>query len=79
MRDRRSRFAPSVFGDVLQMNAHDGPVGAQRKLVGPFDDHDRLLCEHVLQPERLQIVEIADAVKVDVIDPGAARRICGPA
>ena len=62
----------SIFADVLQPDAHDGPIGAQRELVGPLDDHHRFLGEHILQAERFQIVEIADAVEVHVIDRRAA-------
>ena len=41
-------------------------------LFGPFDDDDGALGEDVLEAERIEIVRIADAVEVDVIDADAA-------
>ena len=66
------RDAAFVFGDVIEVDSHDRPIGAQRELVGPFDDDDGALGENVLEAERFEIVQIADAIEVDVIDAHAA-------
>ena len=57
---------------VLEVNAHDGPIRAQRNLFGPLDDHHRLLAENIFEPERFEIPKTHDAVQIDVID---ARRV----
>ena len=57
---------------MFEPDGHHGPFGAQRELVRPFHDDHRFFREHVFQAERFQIVKIADAVKVDVINRRAA-------
>ena len=65
-------IAAFVFGDVFEVDADDRPVGAQREPVGPLDDDDGALGENVFEAERFEIVKIADAVEIDVIDARAA-------
>ena len=47
---------------MFKVDSYDGPIRAESKFLRPLHDDDSLLRENVLQPERLEIVEIADAV-----------------
>ena len=53
---------------MFQVNFDTRPIAAERKTFGPFDDHDGFFCQGVLKPERFEVVEIFDAIEVDVID-----------
>ena len=57
------------------MNAHCGPLGLQRNLLRPLDDHHGLLAENVLQAKRFKVVKTHHAIKIRVID---ARRAVVP-
>src|SRR5258708_34683461 len=70
----RDLDATGVAAQVLEFETDLGPRGRQGKALGPFEDSDGGLGENILEAERLEIVEIFDAVKVGVVDLGG---VCG--
>ncbi len=47
---------------MLELNAYDWPIGAQRKLIGPLDNHYTRLSQHIFQAQRFEIVKIANPI-----------------
>ena len=53
---------------MFEADIDAGPIRAKSESLRPFDDYDRLLSESVFESERLEVLEIFDAVEIYVID-----------
>ena len=67
-----------VFGNVFEVNAEDGPIGAELEPVGPFDDDDGVLGEKRRLRGRACRDPLRHRYDIDPRDRRACRaHICG--
>src|SRR5579863_211480 len=64
--------AASLFGDVFESNAENGPIGSEGQAVWPFDDDHGIFGKQILEAERFEIVEAGDAIEIHMINAGAS-------
>ena len=65
---KRDSESPGIRLDMFEVDHHLGPVAAQPKPLGPFDNHHGWFGKGILEGEGLHIVKPFDAVKVHMVD-----------
>src|SRR5579862_6258088 len=64
----RNRNAARIPSRMMKLNLDARPVRTKRESLRPLDDHNRILSQSILEPQRFEVVKIFDAIQIHVIN-----------